>query len=162
MSTNYWIFKVEDEENAKYRRRGIDLYQHRISESFWSIQEITETGKMTPHINELKDGDQVLFYQVNHLGSRFLGTCVLASGYTKLDEETSKKLLHPEFIDLNQGVFLRDIHKWNKPLPAEQLKGKDSFFRGGKNFGSFFKGNIKQIRTREEYEAIISEHNLTQ
>jgi hypothetical protein len=161
LSLNYWIFKVKDEENAKYRRRGIDIFQHRISECFWSFPQFTETGKPTPHIMDLKTGDSVLFYLVNPLGSKFIGNCVLDSDYTTLDEETTKKLLHTEYIDHNQGVFLKNIDRWNKPLPVDQLKGKGSFVRGSGTFASFFKGSIKKIDSRKEYEAVISEHNLT-
>jgi hypothetical protein len=161
LSTNYWIFKVRDEENAKYRRRGIDIFQHRISERFWGLPQYAETGKGTPHVMDLKTGDHILFYLVTPDGSRFLGNCILDSNYTTLDEEASKKLFHLEYIDHNQGVFLKNIDKWNKPVPVEQLKGKGSFVRGTGTFASFFQGNIKKMESRKEYEAVISEHNLT-
>jgi len=54
---NYWIFKVADDENEKYRRKGIEIYKHRMPECFWGLKEFTKTGRRAPNVAHLKAGD---------------------------------------------------------------------------------------------------------
>jgi hypothetical protein len=158
--TNYWIFKVKTEEGGLYRRTGQDLFLHRTREGFWGIMEYNEKGRLEPNVENLKKDDCVLFYLVGVNGSSFLGSCVLASGFERLDPEKAKQIVHPEYLDVDQGVFLKEVDKWAKPLPIECLRGKDSFVGGGGKFGSYFQGCIKKIKHKEEYDTIISEHEL--
>jgi hypothetical protein len=160
LMASYWIFKVKTEEGGLYRRTGLDLFQHRTREGFWGIMEYNEKGRLEPNIENLKKDDRALFYLVGVNGSSFLGSCVLASGFEKLDSADVKKIVHQEYLDCDQGVFLKDVDKWVKPLPIENLRGKDSFVGGGGKFGPYFQGSIKKIKTREEYDLIISEHEL--
>jgi predicted RNA-binding protein with PUA-like domain len=157
---NYWIFKVKDEVGGLYGRRGFNIFEHRTQECFWGIREFSEKGKREANIDLLKKGDYAVFYLVAKEGSRFLGTCILDSGYTRLDEEQAKKIVHREYIDCDQGVFLRDVDRWAKPLPIENLRGKDSFVAMGGKLGSFFQGSIKKIKHPEDYSTIIKEHKL--
>lgn len=162
MVTDYWIFKVQTEEGGLYRRRGFDLFMHRAKEDgFWGIPEYTENGRPTANIGDLKKGDHVLFYLVGTGGSRFIGTCVLDSGFERLDPESAKKIVHREYLDCETGVFLKAVDRWAKPLPIENLRGKDSFVAGGGKFGSHFQGRIKKIKHKEEYNIILREHELT-
>ena len=160
MVTDYWIFKAQTEEGGLYRRRGFDLFVHRVKEGFWGIPEYNETGRLEPNIGNLKKGDYVVFYLVGTGGSRFVGTCVLDSGFEHLDPESAKKIVHSEYLDCETGVFLKDVERWAKPLPIENLRGKDSFVAGGGKFGSHFQGRIKKIKRKEEYDTIIREHEL--
>ena len=158
--TDYWIFKVKTEEGGLYRRTGLDLFQHRTREGFWGIMECNEKGHLEANLENLKKDDCVLFYLVGVNGSSFLGSCVLASGFERLDPERAKQIVHHEYLDGDQGVFLKEVEKWAKPLPIECLRGKDSFVGGGGKFGSYFQGSIKKIKHKEEYDTIIREHEL--
>jgi hypothetical protein len=158
--TDYWIFKVQTEEGGLYRRHGFDLFMHRTKEGFWGIREYNEKGRLEANIGNLKKGDHVVFYLVGVGGSRFVGTCVLDSGFERLDPERAKLIVHPEYLDFETGVFLKAVERWAKPLPIENLRGKDSFVAGGGKFGSHFQGSIKKIKHKGEYNTIIREHEL--
>ena len=114
---------------------------------------------METNLELLAKDDHAVFYLIGKGGSRFLGTCILESGYTKLNEEQSKKLVHTEYIDSDQGVFVKNVEKWEKPLPIECLRGKASLAHRGGNVGAHFQGAIKKIE-RKDYYAILHEHEL--
>jgi hypothetical protein len=157
---NYWIFKVKDEVGGLYGRRGWIIFEHRVTERFWSFKEHNEKGKMEVNLNLISPGDCALFYSVSKEGgNRFLGSCILESAYVQLDEEQERQLVHKEFIDYNQGVFLKEVDKWKHPLPLENLQGKVSFMRSERKAGLFFQGSIKQIEN-QDYRLIIREHKL--
>jgi hypothetical protein len=158
--TDYWIFKVQTQEGGLWRRSGFDLFVHRIKEGFWGIREYNEKGRLSAKVGDLKKGDFVVFYLVSSGGRRFIGTCVLDSGFERLDPERAKLIVHREYLDCETGVFVKNVDKWAKPLPMECLRGKDSFVAAGGKFGSHFKGSIKKIKNKEEYDIIIQEHEL--
>jgi hypothetical protein len=159
VSIDYWIFKVKDEVGGLYGRRGSAIYEHRMHDGFWALKEQNGKGRLETNVSLLKKGDHVVFYVVGLGGSRFLGTAVLDSGFVTLDTEQAKKFVHREYLDWDQGVFLKDINKWTKPLTMEALRGKESFVANGGKFSAFFQGRIKKI-SRKEYETIFSEHEL--
>jgi hypothetical protein len=160
LAVNYWIFKVKDEVGGLFGRRAFAIFDHRANERFWALRELNEKGKLEAHLKELKEGDKVIFFLVEKGKSRFVGTCVLDSGFLTLDEEKEKEILHSDFIDWNQGVFLGKVDKWDKPLPAECLRDNPSFVHSGGNLGAFFQGSIKKIKRSEDFGAIIREHKL--
>jgi hypothetical protein len=159
---NYWIFKVRDEVGGIYGRRGWAIFEHRAKENFWGLQEFTEKGKAETNIAELKQGDHALFYLVSkERGGRFLGSAILESGFVYLTDEQAKQIVHKEYIDHNQGVFLKEVEKWTPPLPADHLQGKVSFAKGGgSTVELFFQGSIKKIKDAKDFETIIKEHEL--
>ena len=157
--TNYWIFKVKDEIGGLYGRRGYVIFEHRTKEGFWAIREQSERRKTEINLELLGKGDHAVFYLIGIGGSRFLGTCILDSNYTRLDEEQAKKLVHDEYIDSPQGVFVKNVDKWAKPVPVERLRGKESLAHRGGNVGAHFQGSVKKIE-RKEYGVILHEHEL--
>ncbi len=160
MVINYWIFKVKDEVGGIFGRRGFAIFEHRTREGFWALKEYDEKGHLDPNVGLLKKGDHVVFYLVGQGGSRFVGTCVLDSGFEKLDNEKAEQIVHRDYLDWDQGVFLKDVHKWVKPLPMECLRGKESFVPNGGKFGAYFQGSIKKIKTKQEFDTILREHEL--
>jgi hypothetical protein len=126
---------VADDENEKYSKRGIQIYNHRMRESFWGIKGVTKNGRKAANIDYLKKGDYVLFYLVGKGGQCFLGTSELASGFRSLEPDESARITHEEYLDWQQGVSLdKDtIHVWTKPLPIERLRGKVHFVLCGSN-----------------------------
>lgn len=160
MVTNYWIFNVKDDKNDRYHKKGIEIYRHRMKECFWGLRESTENGRIAANIGSLKRGDCVVFYLVGTEGHRFLGTCILDSGFEKLDQERSKIITHPEYLDWEQGVLLKDIDEWAKSLPIERLRGKVPFVPIEGNYGAYFQGSIKRIKHSGDYDTIIREHKL--
>jgi len=156
----YWIFKVKTEEGGLWRRTGQDIFNHRTKELFWGIREYGENERLEANVRNLKKGDRAVFYLVGKGGSSFLGTCVLDSGFERLNPEKAKEIVHREFLDCETSVFLKAVDRWAKPLPMECLRGKDSFVAGGGKFGSYFQGSIKKIKHKEEYDTIIHEHEL--
>jgi hypothetical protein len=159
LSIDYWIFKVKDEVGGLYGRRGFAIYDHRMRDGFWALREENEKGRLEANISLLKKGDYALFYLVGLGGSRFLGTAILDSGFEQLDAETAKNIVHREYLDWDQGVFLKDINKWVNPLPMEALRGKESFVADGGKISPFFQGAIKKISI-QEYYIILREHEL--
>ena len=159
MSTDYWIYKVKDEIGGLYGRRGFAIYEHRMHDGFWAIRERNEKGRVEANVSLLKKGDCAVFYLVGLGGSRFLGTAILDSGFETLDDEKAKEIVHREYLDWDQGVFLKEINRWAKPLPIESLHGKESFVANGGKINPFFQGSIKKMG-RQEYEIIIREHEL--
>ncbi len=159
MTPNYWVFKVKEEVGGLYRRTGAEIYEHRMQDSFWAFKEDTENGKMAADIGQLEKGDCVVFYLVEPTREgRFLGTAILNSTLEKLDHQKAKRIVHREFLDSDQGVFLTSIDKWVKPLSVESLKGKGAFGDGRSKFGQFFQGTIKKLNSPEEYETILHEY----
>ena len=156
---DYWIFNVKDDKNEKYRNNGREIYNHRMLEGFWGIQEYNSDGRKAANVNSLKLGDKVVYYLIGESGKQFLGTAVLASSFKILEKDEVKKLSHEEYLDWNQGVHLTDIKIWNKTLPIERLRGKASFVPVEGNYGSFLQGSIKKI-LKPDFEAIESEHDL--
>jgi hypothetical protein len=159
--SNYWIFKVKDDKNSKYSLTGKEIYDHRMkNDYFWGLKEFTKEGKKTRNVAHLRAGDFVLCYLVG--GYCFLGECILSSGFRSLTPEESKKITHPEFLDLEQGVFLNkeSIDPWSKTLPIKSLTGKVHFAPIGKNYGSYIQGSITRIKNKQDYDAVIHEHEL--
>jgi hypothetical protein len=157
--TNYWIFKVKDEIGGLYGRRGYVIFEHRTNEGFWAIREKSDHGKLEANLTLLAKGDRVIFYSIGKGGGCFLGTCILDSGYTQLNEDQTKKLVHSEFIDSDKGVFIKNVDKWHKPLPIECMRGKKSLSHKGINVGTHFQGSTKKIKSTE-YDAILQEHEI--
>lgn len=161
MAVKYWVFKVKEEAGGLYRRSGFELYNHRMSDGFWCIKEDSEKGKSTADLSQLEKGDSAIFYLVEPgRESRFLGTATLDSAFEKLDDEKAKTLIHEDFLDTDRGVFLTSVDKWQKHMSVECLRGKGPFGDGRVKFSPFFKGNVKQLGSREDYEIIIQEHDI--
>ena len=101
----------------------------------------------------------VLFYLAGKDGHCFLGTCVLASGFTKLRRELVDRLTHKKFLDWAEGVNLKkeSIEKWAHSLSIERLRGKVSFLPIGENYGSYLQGSVKSIFKRD-FDTVIREH----
>jgi hypothetical protein len=158
---NYWIFKVKDEMGGLYGRRGWAIFDHRSKEGFWSIKERSE-GKPEPNTEQLQKGDKAIFYLIGKGKdeSKFIADATIDSTFTQLDEAQTKQLVHPDFIDTDQGVFIKDVHKWGKSLPIGVLKGKDGLVHQTVNVGSHFQGRLKKIE-KADYEAIMHEHECT-
>jgi hypothetical protein len=152
-----WIFNVKDDQNARYRRKGIEIYRHRMLESFWGLREYNSDGRKAANIRSLKIDDKVVFYLIGEFGKQFLGTAKIASQFVTLEKNEIDKLSHEEFLDWNQGVYLNDIVSWNKTLPIERLRGKVTFVPSDTNYGSFFQGSIKGI-SRTDFGEIENEH----
>jgi len=155
--TDYWIFKVQDEAGGIFARRGIDLFEHRINEGFWSIRDYNENGKLNSKVSSLKKGDLAVFYLIDKEDSCFLGSCVLDSDCLRLDAEQTKKLVHREYLDSNQGVFLKSMTRWARSLPVNCLRGKAV---NGGNFSSYFQGSFKRLKHPQDFHTIIREHKL--
>lgn len=159
MTANYWVFKVKEETGGLYLRPGADIYNHRMQDAFWSFREIVENEKSNSDIQQLQKDDNVVFYLIESgRESRFLGTALLDSTFEKLDAVKAKKIIHKEYLDFDQGVFLKSINKWVMPLPVDALRGKGAFGDGRAKFGQFFKGSIKKLNGIQEYETIIHEY----
>jgi hypothetical protein len=139
---NYWIFKVHDEVGGIYGRTGIDIFVHRTSEGFWAIKERSQEGKPEKNLADLAKGDLALFYLVAKTGNRFIGACTVDSSYQQLDAEQAKRLVHREFIDGTQGVYIKDVERWSKPLLANV----------------FFQGNLKLVKRPQDWQAILRQH----
>jgi len=161
---NYWIFKVASDENEKYSRKGIEIYKHRMPECFWGLKKLTKTERKTPNVARLKARDFVLFYLVGKEGHCFLGTCVLNSGFRPLTPKESKNITHPEYLDWEQGAFLKKdtVDIWAKPLPIERLRGKVHFVPNDKNYGSYLQGSVTKIHDKRDYNTVVREHELNE
>ena len=154
---NYWIFNVKDDENAQYRRKGKEIYEHRMGDRFWGLHECTEKGRKTPNVAKLKESDMVLFYLAGNDGHCFLGTSVLASSFRKLQEEEKADKLHEEWLDWPSGVDLGSYEEWKDPLPIECLRGKIYSVPPNGNYGKYFQGSIKKT-SASDYAIIVQEH----
>lgn len=156
---HYWIFNVRDDESGEYSRTGTEIYNHRMQDCFWGLHEFTGSGRRTANVAALNRGDVVLFYLVGKDGHCFLGTCVLASGFTKLKRERADNLTHKKFLDWDEGVHLKrdSIEKWTNPLSIERLQGKVSFLPLGENYGSYLQGSVKSIR-KQDFDTVVNEY----
>lgn len=156
---NCWIFNVKDDKNKQFRKKGIEIYRHRMSESFWGLREYTSDGRKAPNTASIEINDKVIFYLIGEYGKQFLGTALVASPFTTLEKNEIDKLSHEEFLDWNQGVHLKDIVVWKKTLPIERLRGKVAFVPDDTNFGTFFQGSVKQI-SESDFATVESEHQV--
>jgi hypothetical protein len=121
--------------------------------------EYAANGKLEAKASQLQKGDYALFYLVDKDSGRFVGNCVLDSGFVQLSEEQAKSLVHREFIDWNQGVFIKNVDKWTVPLPIKYFREKESLGQKTVKVGTHFQGSIKKI-DRKDYVAILREHEL--
>ncbi|MCW4005566.1 MAG: EVE domain-containing protein [Candidatus Bathyarchaeota archaeon] len=158
--SNYWIFKVTSETGGLFGRTAQELFDHRTKEEFWPIRELSEDGKRENKIDLLRKGDKAVFYAVGKNSGRFVGTCVLASDYTRLTEEQAAQVVHKEYIDSEQGVFIEKVDRWAKPLPADYLRRKEILAQKGTAISVRFRGYIKKLKRPEEYYALLQEHEL--
>ncbi len=147
--TNCWIFKVKDDTDGKYTRKGFDIYKHRMRDSAWGLRKYDKNGRRMPNIDKLKRGDKVLFYLGGKDGHCFLGTCSLDSAFQNLMEIA----VHEEYLDWKQGVILSNIRQWTAFLPIERLRGKVRFVPVGENYGSYIQGSITRI-SPEDYDTV--------
>jgi len=161
LTTKYWVFKVKEETGGLYRRSGIEIYNHRMADGFWGLKEDSDKIKESAIFDQLEKGDRIVFYLVEAgRESRFLGTATLSSGIEKLDEEKAKTIVHKDYLDSDRGVFINAIDKWKNYLSVECLRGKGPFGDGRVKFSPFFKGNVKQLGSRSEFEIIFQEHMI--
>jgi hypothetical protein len=155
--TKYWIFNVRDDRNDQFSRKGIEIYEHNMKDGFWGLRGTVKDGKKAANVSRLRKGDKVVFYLVGSGGQCFLGTCVIDSAFRSLTLKEISVIVHKEYLDWNQGVFISDIDQWKNPLPIKQLRGKISVVPKGKNYGSYLQGSVKSI-SKQDYITIISEH----
>lgn len=148
--TNYWIFVVTDAKIGAKEKKGIEIFEQRISDAFWGI------GERTPNRTKLKKGDNVVFYLGGKEGQKFLGMCTLASAYYKLGKQEKKKLSHgTPFFRANYGVKLIDIEVWDTPRPIHPLIEILGFVQNPNVWGTYLQGGVRAI-SEDDYNLIVS------
>ena len=110
---DFWIFNVKDDQNEKYRKKGIEIYNHRMLDGFWGLREYTSDGRKAANVSSFKENDGIVFYLIGELGKRFLETAALASAFVTLGKDEIDGLSHEQYIDWNRGVFLKNKTRWN-------------------------------------------------
>jgi len=144
---------VKDAKIGKQRIKAREIYEQRMSDAFWGIRENAANR------NRLKKGDFVIFYLAGKHGQKFLGTCTLASEYSKLGIEEKKRFDHGPFFQANHGVKLEEVELWDDPLPIQQLLQTLRFVKTLDNWGSHLQGSIHAI-FEEDYDRIVSSHEM--
>jgi len=148
--TNYWIFVVTDAKIKGKEKKGIEIFEQRISDAFWGI------GEKTQNRTKLKKGDNVVFYLGGREGQKFLGTCALASAYRKLSKQEKKKLSHGSpFFQANHGVKITDVEVWDTPRPIHPLIEGLGFIANPRVWGTYLQGGVRAI-SEDDYNLIIS------
>ena len=114
----YWIFTVRNIENNQIIRKGIEVYRFGMEKKFWKIRKRLSDGKRTANVSYLKKEDRVVFYWVGkeERAVVFLGTCTLDSGFVELSLSKFQETINDASSDWYQGVFLKNIEQWQKPL----------------------------------------------
>jgi hypothetical protein len=153
---DYWIFNVRNNKTSRTMNKGIEIYHFGMEKSFWKIKNYVSDGKRTPNVSFLKNDDRVIFYLAGKEGRCFLGTCLLDSSFKTLSLDEFKRVINDENSDWCNGVFLKNIVQWDKPIPVRILLGKVSFINEIKNYGSFIQGSIRKI-SKKDFEAIVRE-----
>jgi len=147
--TNYWIFVVTDAKLGSRKKKGIEIYNQRMSDSFWGI------GEGTPNRTKLKKGDKAVFYLGGSEGQKFLGTCTLASDYYKLGKKEWEKLKRGPFFQATQGVKLADTNVWDTPRPIQPLIESLGFIAKPEFWGTYLQGGVRSI-SEDDYNLIVS------
>lgn len=152
--SEYWIFKVKDHIRGSRVLSGRQIFEHRMEDKAWGIDEFQENGRRTANTKYLDSGQKVIFYSCDKKKPCFLGDAVLGSKYGV----PLKSVFHEEFMDLLKGVAFEKVNPWKKELPIERLRGKVHFVPIGKNFGSYIQGSVTRI-SGKDYQTIMREHN---
>jgi len=135
----YWIFTVVDRRIGKEKKKGIEIYRQRMSDSFWGIEEKAQNRMW------IREGDHVVFYLGRSDGKKFLGTCTLASNYCELNENERRRLHHGPFFQSTHGVKLKGIDVWEKQIPIDSLVQKLGFISNKTYWQSHLQGSIREI-----------------
>lgn len=146
---NYWIFVVNDDKIGKEKKKGIEIYNQRMSDAFWGI------GERTPNRKRLKKGDKVVFYLAGSEGQKFLGTCTLVSGFDELGKEEWEKTRHGPFFQTRHGAKLKDIERWDTLRPIHPLIENLGFIAKPEIWGNYLQGGIRSI-SEDDYNLIMS------
>lgn len=149
MAKKYWLFKSEPEVYSID-----DLAKEK--KTFWDGVRNYQARNFLR--DEIKSGDQVLFYHSNIEPTGVFGICeVVKDGYpdhTALDPESNH--FDPKSNPQNPAWFMVDIKfvkKFSKPVTLEEIKANPKL----KNMKLIQRGNRLSVMpvTKEEFEEIV-------
>jgi len=147
--TNFWIFVVTDAKIGTKEKKGIEIYEQRMSDAFWGL------GERTRNRTRLEKGDNVVFYLGGKEGQKFLGTCSLASKSYKVGKKERVKISHGSpFFQSNYGVKLADIEVWGVQKPIQPLIERLGFIAKPEFWGTYLQGGIQAI-SEDDYNLIV-------
>src|SRR5574337_1947934 len=107
-----WIFVMTGD---------MDEFKKRIKGAKWPI------FKRTHHRNEIKKGDQIIFYLGGKPNKNIMGTAMLSSDLVA-DSES----------DYSTSISKVDI--WKKPLPMKSIVGSLDLVENKDNWGLYLQG----------------------
>jgi hypothetical protein len=151
---NYWIFKVKDDSVEGERITGIEVYNQRMRDNFWGLNEEAR------NLSHLQIDDKIVFYLAGNEGHKFLGTASLASNVQTLTEEAKVRLWHGKFFRPKNGVELKQVDVWSTPkliLPLIESQAL-SFIKTKNNWGAFLQGSVQPINF-DDYNTIVRLNN---
>jgi RecB family endonuclease NucS len=138
----YYIFVVSDQEWQGNPTKAIDIFTSLISKNLWGF------GERTPNRKNIKENDQIVFYQAGSEGQKFLGTAIYVKQTTSKDGDNS-------LIDNPYVVILKDPDVWKESKDLHPLIQNLDFIVNKEKWGVYFQGGVKSISKRD-YEVIVS------
>lgn len=128
--------------------KGLDIYLQRMKDGFWGL------NPKAANITHLAPNDIVVFYLVGEYN--FLGTAVLDSENYKLSQMERQDLWHNKFFTAKNGVRLRDVIVWSKPISIRPIITSLKFIVNPNIWGAYLQGSIRKI-SLEDFKTITKQ-----
>lgn len=120
-----WVFVMNGD---------FDGFKDRIKCGQWPIYSKTH------HRNEVRSGDDVIFYLAGKPNKKIIGKAVLSSNLTSDGSEYS--------------LSISNIEIWKQPIPMKELVASLGFIKNKSNWGMHLQGGIIPL-PRDDYEKIL-------
>lgn len=128
------------------------VIRERLRKGYWPI------GERTRFRTRLSAGDRVVLYAAGRGGSAFVAAAMLVTDALHLPYRERQKLEYEYDYTLAApyGVKLALARYFSRPVPARELLEQLSFVKTSSNWGTYFRGGVRQISAKD-YQILINE-----
>lgn len=148
-----WIFIVTTQPTNQGQVSGEEIFRTRMRDEFWGLEA------KTPNRNNLKEGDDVVFY----LGAPlmvFAGVAKLTGSSFKLTHEQLEQYGHGrDHYAVEYGVFLKEINEWREYRNVKELAPSLNFIENKEYWYSYFQGGVRFLPD-DDYLLITSQRHV--
>lgn len=140
---NYYILVTSD-SNTEF---AIDIFNKRIEEKKYPLYP------RTPKLNEIKEGDKVIFYIAGAGKERqsFVGQAIIEK------VETPKELLvdpDKNNYEIIKYLWFKNIKIFEKSVNIKSIINKLVFVKNKNNYGTHLMGGVKKI-SEKDFNSIV-------
>ena len=121
------MFTINDTDKA---------FVERIDKKAWPIYH------RTPNKNNIKVGDQVVFYKAGNEGQKFIGSAEISSELKKIN-------------NLTYSIGLTNTKVWKKTVSIHDLLEKLTFIGNSQLWSTYMQGGVKRI-SDSDYALLVA------